>query len=63
MEMAYNSSVHETTGVAPYRMVFGSEMTVPLDLQTEAVEIDKEEMTSAPRYVRELCENLTLFIE
>ena len=60
MEMAYNSSVHETTGVTPYRMVFGSEMTVPLDLQTEAVETDKEEMTSAPRYVRELCENLDI---
>ena len=49
--------------VTPYRMVFRSEMTVPLDLQTEALEIDKEEITSAPRYVRELCENLTLFIE
>lgn len=39
----YNSSVRETTGIAPYRMKFGSEMTVPVDLQTESLDIGKGE--------------------
>ena len=30
--LAYRSSVHETTGVSPARMVFGRDLTLPVDL-------------------------------
>ena len=61
--MAYNSSVHETTGITPYRMVFGTEMTVPVELQTEPVHLsDAEEMTVS-EYVRNMRKNLELVHE
>lgn len=58
--MAYNSSVHETTGITPFRMMFGSEMTIPVDLQTESLEIGKGEKISETKYVKNLCKNLEL---
>jgi hypothetical protein len=30
--MAYRSSVHETTGISPCRMMFGHEINLPVDL-------------------------------
>lgn len=30
--MAYNTSVHETTGLTPCRMLLGCEMTVPVSV-------------------------------
>ena len=32
MMMAYRSSVHESTGFSPYRLMFGEECTLPLDV-------------------------------
>ena len=34
---AYNSTVHDTTGITPYRMVFGEEIRLPVELVTENV--------------------------
>lgn len=35
MSMAYNTYVHETTGLTPYCMLFGCEMTVPVSVLCE----------------------------
>ena len=56
--MAYNSSVHETTGITPYRMLYGTEMTMPVDLQTESTDIGKTDVISASEYVTNLCRDL-----
>ena len=43
--MVYNSTVHESTGQTPHRMVYGEEMRFPLDLVSEDI-INKEEQDS-----------------
>jgi hypothetical protein len=40
--MAYRSSVHETTGMASNKMMFGREIATPLDLQYETSSQIKE---------------------
>lgn len=31
----YNSTIHESTGMTPYKMVFGEEMILPMNLIIE----------------------------
>ncbi|KAK3107787.1 hypothetical protein FSP39_022147 [Pinctada imbricata] len=40
--MAYNSTPHESTGLTPHRMVFGREITFPLEILTEPLECQDE---------------------
>lgn len=37
---AYNSTIHESTGMTPYKMVFGEEMTLPVNLISENLDSD-----------------------
>ena len=52
---AYNSTVHDTTGITPYRMVFGEEIKLPVDIATEKVDIGQSSVPKTQaEYVREL---------
>lgn len=50
--MAYNSTPHESTGITPHRMVYGSEMRYPLDIIT--MQINDEEVQFESQYVQNL---------
>ncbi|VDI26372.1 Hypothetical predicted protein [Mytilus galloprovincialis] len=47
--MAYNSTPHESTGIIPYKLVFGREMSFPINIITEPI----EEMSQDPKYTSE----------
>ena len=38
--MAYRSSVHESTGFSPYRLMFGEECTLPMDIGLPRDQLD-----------------------
>ncbi|MCG8109893.1 MAG: hypothetical protein JAZ10_03920, partial [Candidatus Thiodiazotropha endolucinida] len=50
--MALNSTIHETTGMSPYRLVYGEKMTTPIDLMTDP--IPGEEILYASDYAMQL---------
>ena len=52
--MAYN----ESTGLTPHRLVYGREMTFPLDMITDPIGIEKDERKLTSEYVRILENNL-----
>lgn len=47
--MAYNSTLHESTGISPYKLVLGREMSFPIDIITDTV----DEAPNEPKYVSE----------
>ena len=56
---AYNSTIHDTTGITPYRMVFGEEIVLPVDLATEKVNAEQSTIPkNQAEYVRELQRSL-----
>jgi hypothetical protein len=62
--LAYNTTPHETTQISPYRLVFGKEAKLPINIMTE----DEKNITSGKEenravYVRELQEKLTAIHE
>jgi low affinity Fe/Cu permease len=56
--MAYNATPHESTGLTPHRLVYGREMTFPLDMITDPIGIEKDERKLTSEYVRILENNL-----
>ena len=46
--MAYRSSVHESTGFSPYRLMFGEECTLPLDIGLPKEQIDTTDSITSP---------------
>ena len=42
--MAYRSSVHESTGFSPYRLMFGEECTLPMDIGLPRDQLDTSEL-------------------
>lgn len=58
ISMAYNTSVHETTGLTPYRMLFGCEMTVPISVLCDFSDFQTKDIKCYSDYVTKLCESL-----
>ena len=46
--MAYRSSVHESTGFSPYRLMFGEECTLPMDIGLPKQQNDVTDNISSP---------------
>ena len=46
--MAYQSSVHESTGFSPYRLMFGEECMLPMDIGLPRRQPDLAEDVSSP---------------
>ena len=46
--MAYRSSVHESTGFSPYRLMFGEECTLPMDIGLPKEQIDTTDSITSP---------------
>ena len=56
--MAYRSSIHETTGESPVRMMLGRDIQLPVDLMLGKGIPETQSVVSGVAYVKELRENL-----
>ncbi|CAC5390376.1 unnamed protein product [Mytilus coruscus] len=56
--MAYNLTPNESTGISPYKLVFGREMSFPINIITEPIEEMPQEPKYTSEYVTELEERL-----
>ena len=51
---AYRTAVHASTGVTPYRMLYGREARIPVDLLVEGVTASDEVPTNVPTYLQKM---------
>lgn len=62
--LAYNTTPHGTTRISPYRLVFGKEVKLPINVMTENEDITtSEKEANKAVYVRNLEENLSTIHE
>ena len=54
--MAYRSSVHESTGFSPYRLMFGEECTLPMDIGLPKQQSDLPDSSPYAVWVRDALE-------
>lgn len=59
--MAYRSSVHASTGFSPYKVLFGREMVLPVDIMLDMTVA--EAFSSVTEYVTRLVETLSSVVE
>lgn len=59
--MAYRSSVHASTGFSPYKVLFGREMVLPVDIMLDVTVA--ESFSSVSEYVAHLAETLSSVVE
>ena len=57
-QMAYNSTVHDTTGETPNKVVLGTQLKMPIDVMTPATE--EQVPLAQSEYVREIEEDMRL---
>ena len=51
--------MHDTTGITPYRMVFGEEIRLPVELVTENVNCEEQRISTPAEYIRILESSLS----
>ena len=54
--MTYRYSVHESTGFSPYRLMFGEECTLPMDIGLPRLQPDPQEGITSPYAVKDSLE-------
>lgn len=52
--MAYNSTIQDSSGFSHHRLVYGEEMSLPLDVLTQSVVGDNSEQYNTTEYVSNL---------
>lgn len=58
--LAYRSSVHTSTGFTPYKVLFGQEVVLPVDIMLNLD--NRERFTSVSEYVANLAETLSTVV-
>lgn len=62
--LSYNTTPHETNNITPYRMVFGTEARIPVDIMSDRIEQEEVfDTENESEYARHLEEELAILYE